>query len=350
MSHRFFRPSVYALSALIILLVCAMLFFSAGAETVRYDQSFFDVFDTFSRISIYSNDQQKAADWLAFAYNELLTYHKLYDIYNEYDGMTNLCTLNRTAAKAPVEVDDRILALLRYSKDMYALTDGRTNIAMGSVLSLWHDARTAGISNPETAALPDMAALEEAAKHTSIEALVIDEQSKTVYFADPDLKLDVGAIAKGYATEQVAQVLMERGVDSALLSIGGNIRAIGIRGDGQVYHAAVQNPDLSDENQTLLVLPLNGQSLVTSGSYQRFYVVDGKEYHHIIDPDTLMPAEYLWSVTILTVDAGLADSLSTALFTMPLEEGQAFVASRDDVEAVWVLHDGTIVTSGGVAQ
>ena len=330
-----------------MLLLTGLLPSAALGETTRYKSSFFDVFDTYSEIIVYTQSEAEAQTALQNAHNELLAYHQLFDIYNSYEGINNLKTVNDQAGLAPVTVDQRIIDLLLFAKDMYTQTDGRMNIAMGSVLSIWHDYRTAGIDDPVNAALPGMEELQAAAAHTDISRLIIDDEANTVFLSDSAMRLDVGAVAKGYAVERVAQQMIADGVTSALLSIGGNVRAIGIRGDGASWRVSVQNPDLTATDQTLTTVDLTNLSLVTSGSYQRYYTVDGKTYHHIIDPDTLMPATYLWAVSVVTEDSGLADALSTALFTLSVEEGQALLQRFPGVEALWVNLDGTLVRSAG---
>lgn len=339
------------LAVLIVLVVGVALLpqRSGTSDLVRYQTSFFDVFDTYSEVTVYAATETLAQAEADKAHAALVEYHQLYDIYNDYEGLANLKTVNDQAGAAPVAVDERIIGLLTYAKEMEQKTNGRMNIAMGSVLSIWHDYRTAGLADPESAALPSLAELQAAAEHTNIEDLIIDAEAGTVFLADPALQLDVGAIAKGYATEQVAQMLLADGVQNALLSIGGNVRAIGTKSDGSLWRVNIQNPDLTAENQSLFTLSLTNLSLVTSGSYQRYYTVDGKQYHHIIDPDTLFPAEYLWSVSVITEDSALADALSTALFTLPVEQGQALLANFDSVEALWVTPDGTETETDGFA-
>ena len=316
----------------------------ATAETAgpqRYQAPFLTLFDTVTTIVGYAGSK---ADFTATAqelHDELLEYHQLYDIYNDYEGMTNLKTVNDRAGQGPVAVDRKILDLLLFSKELYAETGGRVNIAMGSVLSLWHDAREAGIENPEAAALPDDDALKEAAAHTDIGAIQIDEEAGTVYFTDPELRLDVGAIAKGYAAQRVC----ENAPEGLLISIGGNVCATGPKPDsGQPWVVGIEDPD--DTSRYLHTLYVDNYAVVTSGDYQRYYTVDGVVYHHIIDPDTLYPARYWRAVTILCPDSGLADALSTALFTLPQAEGQALL-DRFDAEALWVQSDGTLVYSPG---
>lgn len=331
-----------------ILLLAALIFLPRGTqESKRYQTSFFDLFDTYSELIVYTADETKANSVLAAAKEELTAYNELYDIYNDYEGINNLKTVNDNAGIAPVTVDQRIIDLLLFGKEMYEKTGGRVNIAMGSVLAIWHDQRTAGLADPDNAALPDMTALEAAAQHTNIDDLIIDEEAMTVYLQDQGMQLDVGAIAKGFATERTARTMIQGGVESALLSVGGNVRAIGKRADGTDWQVGVQNPDLDAEETTLATVALDTMSMVTSGSYQRYYIVDGVAYHHIIDPDTLMPALYSQSVTILAEDSGIADALSTALFTVSAERGKEILEQFPGVEAMWVTLDGEMVKTDG---
>ena len=308
----------------------------------------FDYFDTVTTISGYA-ESKEAFDAIA---NEVLAelreYHRLFTIYHRFEGLENLCTINELVdgTHRTVTVDRRIIDMLLYAKEMHELTGGRVNIAMGSVLSIWHEYRTVGMSDPASAMLPPMDQLQAAAEHTDIQNLVIDEQNCTVTITDPQMRLDVGAIAKGYAVEMIAQKLESRGVTGYVLNVGGNVRTIGTKADGAPWMVGLENP-LDDGEDYLCYLGLSGQTLVTSGSYQRYYLVDGKRYHHIIHPDTLMPAEGLISVSVLTTHSGMADALSTALFCMTPEQGMALVQSLPDTEAHWVLSDGTKYETDG---
>ena len=332
----------------LVLLVCLLLTgCAASAETQRYTASFLDVFDTASQLVIYSDSQEEANRLAQLVHSELLRYHQIFDQYNDWPKVAGVYEANQKAAVQPVAVEPELFELLQFSKDMYTLTNGKTNIAMGSVLKLWHQAREDGLNHPESAYLPDVSALQSASEHTNPEALILDETKGTVFFADPELQLDLGAIAKGYAVERVAEQLEAEGVSGMLLSIGGNVRAIGVRPDGSPFSVGIQNPDLQSEQNHIAIVTLNNVSLVTSGSYQRFYTVNGQQYHHIIDPVTLMPARYLWAVSVITEDSGMADALSTALFNLPVEEGRQLIASIPDTEALWVLMDGTLIMSDG---
>lgn len=333
-----------------VCLLCALL--PACDETEpqlnKYSAYSFDWFDTATTIVGYAESQEAFDAMANEALERLGEYHQLYDIYKRYDGIENLCTVNDVVegAHRTVAVDRRIIDLLLYAREMYDKTDGMTNVAMGSVLKLWHDYRAVGMDDPADASLPPTEALTEAAQHTDIQKLVIDEGAGTVTLTDPQMRLDVGAIAKGYATEQVAKWLEEQGVSGWLLNVGGNVRAVGEKPDGTPWTVGLENPE-DTSAEYLAYLQLTDEALVTSGSYQRYYIVDGKSYHHIIHPDTLMPAEGYLSVSVICPDSGMGDALSTALFCMSVEDGKALVEALPDVEALWMTSDGVQTVSDG---
>lgn len=310
-------------------------------ELTRYEATFLQLFDTKTTIVAYTNDKEKFAQHSKLIYDTLNEYHQLYDIYNSYEGINNIKTINDNAGKAPVKVDKRIIDLLKFSKEWYERTDGKVNVAFGAVLRIWHDYRERGMQDPDSAELPPMERLEEAARHTDINKMIINEEESTVYLADPEMSIDVGAVAKGYAAEQVSRIAFEAGFKSGLISVGGNVRAIGAKGAGQdPWNVGIQNPEEDQDQPNLHILNITDASLVTSGIYERYYTVDGTNYHHIIDPDTLFPSVGYKSVSILCRDSGMADALSTAVFNMDIDQGMRLIESLDGAEAFWVLSDG----------
>ena len=310
----------------------------------KFSTTYLDYFDTVSVIVGFDTDEEAFNKNCNFIRQQLSEYNNL---YKSYEGVNNLFTVNENAGVAPVKVDSRVIELIDYCKYVYELTNGQVNIAMGSVLSIWHDYRTEGNENPETATLPMLDELNKAAEHTDFSKIVINRENSTVFLEDSDMSLDVGAVAKGYATEQIAKELIEQGVTNYTLNIGGNIRTIGGKADGTPWTAAVTNPDTNSTTQSIMTVKLNGQAFVTSGSYQRYYEVDGKRYHHIIDGKTLFPKNEFSSVSILSNDSGLADALSTALFNMSYEEGKNLIFNIDGVEALWVTDTYEIFYSDG---
>ena len=345
-------PKLLSLAlSLCLLLSCIFLPSCAGRtpKLEKYSAYSFDYFDTVTTVTGYA-ESQAAFDEVANAVlAELEAYHRLFTIYHRFDGLENLCTVNELVdgQHRVVTVDRPIIDLLLYAKEMYTTTDGRVNIAMGSVLSIWHDYRTLGMADPSAAELPPMDTLQAAALHTDINCLVIDEEASTVHITDPAMRLDVGAVAKGYAVEMAARSLEEKGITGYVLNVGGNVRTVGSKADGDAWIVGIENSADDEERPYLAYLGLSGSSLVTSGSYQRYYFVDGKKYHHIIDPETLMPSEGFTSVSILTKSSADGDALSTALFCMSYEEGLALIESLPDTEAMWVFSDGREMTSSG---
>ncbi len=331
--------------ALVLMLSCLV-----GCSTQRTpkEKSYISYFDTFATVASYAGDSK--ADFTAncAAVEALFSrFHQLLDIYNAYEGVNNLYTVNQMAGIAPVAVDDALIELLLYAKEVHTLTGGETNLVLGAVLSLWHDCRETALDGGE-AVLPDAAALEEASKHVSIDCLVIDEEAKTVFLTDAAASLDVGAIGKGYVVERAAALLAARGATGYVLNVGGNLRTVGTKPDGEAWVTGITDP-LGGE-ALIARLALSDAAMVTSGHYERYYTVAGNRYHHIIDKDTLYPARGFASVTVYAADSGLADALSTALFCMTYEEGVALLSTLPDTDALWVTETGEIKMTEGMRQ
>lgn len=318
----------------------------------KYNDAFFDTFDTEVKLEIHAKSDEEFEKYKEIVRNDFERYHGLFNTFDDYKE-ANLKTVNENAGKEPVKVSEEIMDLLEYSMDLISTYGDKTNIGFGSVLKIWHSHMEEGRDNPEKASLPDMKELEEAKTHASLENLVLDEENSTVFLKDEKMQLDVGAIAKGYAAEKAINHIESAGCESAIISAGGNIKTLGkpkIKGRAK-WGIGLENPDFRREegqDQILDVVYGTDISVVTSGDYQRFYTVDGKNYHHIIDPETLMPADYYKDVTVITKDSGFADFLSTTVFLMPLEEGKKFVESLDGVEAMWVDKNKNIIYTEGM--
>ena len=308
---------------------------------------YFSYFDTVSYIYDYSGDSAERFDDRSADVSHILEeYHRLFDIYHEYADVTNLCTLNRLAGGDPVPVDERLIDFLLYAKEMHDLTSGQMNVMLGSVLQLWHESREAASDHSREASIPTEEALQEASLHTGISLLEINREEGTVRISDPEASIDVGALGKGYATEMAAKWLEEQGALGYVLNIGGNIRIIGTRPDGTGWKTGIRDP-ADPDGEFALNIRIADTACVSSGIYERFFVADGKRWHHIIDPDTLYPAEWYSAITVITKDSALADALSTALFCMNYEESSLLVDRLDGVEACWIFSGGEIRCSEG---
>ena len=328
-----------------------LLFITAGlcscgnsSSPQKSTRVFYEYFDTVTEITAFGETDEEFDRITDEIENILKEYHRLVDIYNEYSGTNNLCTVNKKAGKEAVKVSGALLDLGEYGITAYGITKGKTNIALGAVTRLWHDAREDG------AALPAENELKEAAKHCNIEDIVIDREKGTLFLRDEKMSLDMGALAKGYACEKAAEYLEENGKTGYALNLGGNLRVTGKKPGGEFWTAGIQNPDLLSDQAYINVVYLKLPALVTSGSYMRYFTVEGKTYHHIIDPDTLYPKNDFKSVSVLCGNSALADVLSTALFNMSLEEGKALISSMENVYVLWVDKDGKVHYSEGFEE
>ena len=315
--------------------------------------TYLDVFDTVTTITAYTVDANEFAALSDRIHSELVRYHRLFDIYHEYSELYNACSLNRETGdrlngikvrEGSRQIPAELYNLLKKSVEFYNLTDGRVNIAMGPVLSKWHEAREYSLENPDKAYVPDYAELTALREHCGIENLVL-KQDNYILVSDIEASFDLGAVAKGYATEMVAQMLEKDGYTGILLNVGGNVRAVGAPPKG-AWNIAIE----SSESSIAGTVRVTHEAVVTSGDYQRFYTVNGKKYCHIIDSETLYPAENCSSATVICDDSGLADALSTALFIMKPDEAIAFAETLEDVEALIVRKDGTVLKTSGFAS
>lgn len=308
----------------------------------KYTHQGFYGFDTVTRIIGYEESEEdfsKRVDWIT---QRLLDYHELFTSFTEVEGLLNVYEINQKAAKERLKVDEDIYNLLEFSLQIAEESEGSFNPCIGTVSNLWRAAMSEANANPEEAALPEAKDLEEAAKHISYQKLKLYPENRELSFEDEILQLDVGAIAKGYALELVMREMEEAGISHYTISIGGNVKALGAKPPGEPWKIGIQDP--FDADDILGALEIKHKSVVTSGIYERFFTYEGERYHHIIDPDTLYPSKYYSSVTIIVEDSGVADALSTALFNMDREAGEA-LAKKYGADVIWVTNDGEVFKS-----
>lgn len=328
---------------MLAVLLFAALFVSAqpawSEAYQKYNTTFFGTFDTVVSFTAYTETQEDFDAFAELVEAEMNRLHRVFDAYHAYEGVHNLYALNNSAAQAPTSVEPELFALLQQVGQWRSLYGDLLNPALGAVLGLWHDAREDG------SRLPDTRSLQEAASHTDYADVVLDASGQTVFYTDPALTLDLGAVAKGYAAQLVADKLRAAGLTSFLLNAGGNVVCGDAPLDGRpAWTIAIEDIDGIQIRQKIRVSNL---AVVTSGDYQRYYVVDGARYHHLIDPDTLFPANYVHAVTILHPDSGLADFLSTTAFLLPYDQSRALIDGIDGAEGFWVLMDGTDAATDG---
>ena len=313
--------------------LCALaLLLSGCAGPQKRQYAFYGAFDTVIRLTSYTSDAAAFRALCERAEAEFLRLDAIFDRFEPHEGVNGVWALNHARGEA-IAAEPELIELLSLAQEWYAACS-RVNVAMGAVTGIWHAARESG-------ALPSREALEAAAAHTDFSLVEIQPAAGTVRLKDPDMSLDLGAVAKGYAAGKVAR---ELGEENLLIDAGGNIVALGRPGDGRAaWDIGVSNP----EGGTLCVVPISNGCAVTSGGSLRYFTVDGVRYHHIIDPDTLYPADLYQQVTVFCPDSALADWLSTSAFLLEYESSRALVESVG-AQGIWILPDGEIRASSGI--
>lgn len=314
-----------------IIFALFFLLLMCGCRQEKYTTEYLDVFDTYSTITIYTNKKDEFDEITKELHAKLLNLNKQFDIYNNYKDINNIKTINDNAGIKPVKVQPETLELIKAGKYAYEKTNKTVNIAMGSVLNIWHNYRENALNN-NVYAIPTNAELIEASKHTDINSIVIDENNSTIFIKDKYTSIDVGAIAKGYAADYAVKYLKSKGIKVALINLGGNVIAINDK-DKESFKTGVVSPDNNDEY--IYSFDLSNQSAVTSGNYQRYYDYNGKRYHHIIDSKTLFPSENNKEVTVVTNSSLEGDMFSTALFILPYDEGIK-LAKSNNLKVMWI--------------
>lgn len=304
-------------------MTAAVVFSSGCSLESKYDCEFFAM-DTVMTINAYGSKSESA---VKAAQNEINRLDKLLSVQNKN---SEIFKLNQSKK---MTVSEDTLTLITRSKGIYTLTDGAFDITCEPLIREW--GFYSGLENK----VPSQKAIETALEGVGAEHIKIKDSTVTL---DDNTSLDLGGIAKGYASHKAAEILKDNGVTSALMSLGGNVRAVGSKPDGESWSVAVTDPD--DNSRSIGTLKISDKAVVTSGGYQRYFEENGQTYHHIIDTKTGYPADSgLKSVTIVSDDDALADALSTALFVMGLEKSGKFYSENSSLfGAVFITDKGEI--------
>ena len=243
------------------------------------------------------------------------------------DGQTTPYPVSGTADTWHISED--LASLLSEGLDITRESDGAFDIAIAPLTSLWD-------FTAEDPKVPDDAAIQKALPLCSSDGVTIDGQDITL--PSDDIQFDVGAIAKGYIADRLKDFLVKKGVNSAIINLGGNVLCIGSKPDGTPFKVGIQKP-FADRNETEAVMDITGKSVVSSGIYERCFKQNGKLYHHILNPQTGYPYDNgLISVTIISDQSVDGDALSTTCFALGLEDGLKF-AEKKGVQAVFITED-----------
>lgn len=315
---------------LVALLLSLSLLFGCQTQPKQLARTDY-LLDTVVTLTLYGAGE----DDLDAAFAEI---RRLNGLLDAYSPDSDLGKLQAAAGKEPVALSPETMALLVFAKEMYARTGGYLDVTVGPLIDLW-DIRNGGHypTEEELAAALDLLDMDD---------LMLDEANGTAYLVRSGMRVDLGALAKGYIADRVKTLLLDRGVKSGVIDLGRNILLIGEKPGMAPFSIGIQSPGAAGE--LLRVLSLRDRSLVTSGTYERYFEHEGRRYHHVLDPFTGFPTDRdLVAVTVLSDSSLWGDALSTACLLLGVDDGLALIDSIPEAEALFVLTDGSVVTSSG---
>lgn len=299
--------------------------------------------DTVIDIKLYSDNEEDAQIIMSEIERIYKYYHELTDRYNAYEGINNIYTINSTTEIKKLELNKDLYNILDYSKTWYNKSNGLFNVNIGSLTNLWKTYRDNKSGMPSVVELNSISALD-------INHIVLYDDYTIL---TGNVNIDLGGIAKGYATEVVHHYLDSINMENYLINAGGTVLA-GKNIDTETFTVGIQDPDnaasIMKDGDKEIKLKISNAIITSSGGYERFYEFEGVKYHHIIDSKTKMPANYMKSVSVITDDAMLGDVLSTTLFLMSIEDGQEYIKQFDNVEAIWYSNDNQVIKSDGISK
>lgn len=292
--------------------------------------------DTLIKISAYGPGASEAIDACFERLGEI-------DVkMNARASDSEVAAINEAAGEHSVQVSPDTFFVIKRGLYFSELSGGRFDITVGPLVNLW------GIGT-DRARVPEKSEIEEALNLINYNDVLVDEDQKTVMLKRPGMAIDLGAIAKGYAADEVIRILKERGIKSAVADLGGNVYVLGKKPNGQPWKIGIQDP-FELRGDIFATVEASDKTLVTSGVYERYFEEGGKRYHHLLDTSTGYPVDNgLVSVTIISDSSMDADALSTTVFSLGLEQGMQLVESLPDVEAVFVTKDKEVYVSSGMS-
>ena len=330
------KISICILGVLVLILVVVLVI--NALNTREYSKNFFYM-DTYIDVKIYTTGEKKANR----AFSEIDNIYKTYDaLTNKYvEAEYGLYNLNHGAS----EIDYRLYKIIEKGYLWYEKSDGLFNIAIGNVTDIWKKYREAGTGVPTLDELKGVSSSISNVLINETRSDIEDKKVKDSVKLSNGVTLDLGAIAKGYTTELVGEYLKSVGINKYIINAGGNVLVGNYPKLGK-YKIGIQDPN---SDGIFKVVKGENIAVVTSGSYQRNYTYDGVTYNHIIDPNTLFPANNMLSVTVIAKSSGDADALSTILFLMDVDKGMEFIKDYD-AEAIWYLNNGEVKTTEGISK
>lgn len=287
--------------------------------------------DTLINITVYSEDKEKGQKALEEAFG---AFERLHNATNRFQNNNQTATasndvvkINENAGIKPVSVSADTINMIERSNYFAGTAGGAFDVTIGPLMDLW------GFGKTEQH-VPSDEEINRALGLVDYNKVQVDRNNMTVLLSQPGMGLDLGGVAKGYATDEAVKVLREMGIQHAMINAGGNVYALGSKPDGSPWRVGVQDP--RGAKGIIAILFLKDQAAVTSGDYQRYFEQEGVRYHHIINPSTGKQARDVMQTTVVTKSATDADILSTTLFVLGAENGMNFVRELPDTGAIFI--------------
>jgi thiamine biosynthesis lipoprotein len=316
-------------------LVCLLLFIFSTYVNAEWQTEDAAIMGTTIRVEVWHEDESVRQQGVDKVLAEMERVNRLMSPYIE---QSQLSKINKYAHEGPVEVDKDLFELIEKSQEFSRLTNGAFDITYASVGHLYNYRKEIKPTEEEIAAAKLL---------IDYKNLVLDKDQLSVRFLKYGVKIDLGGIAKGFAVDQSIQHLQDLGIQHALVSAGGDTRLLGDR-RGRAWLVGIRDPE--DTKKVIVMLPLQDEALSTSGDYERFFIEDGKKYHHIIHPTTGNSAGDVRSASILASDSTTTDALSTSIFVMGPNKGLELLNSLEGVEGVIVDQKGKLYYSEGLER
>ena len=289
---------------------------------------------TIVTITVYSESEQKAKAAIDATYNELDRLGRLLNFYSE-DSEVSI--INRFSGIKPVKVSTDTLDVIDRALYISRSTDGAFDITIGPIVKLW---------DFEKKNLPGEKAIKEKLYLVNYRNVVVDKANSTVFLRKKGMQIDLGGIEKGYAAERAAEVLKKNGITAGIIAVGGEVKPFGTKPDGGIWRVGVKNPHQKDKNDEIIaIVKLADEAISTSGGYEKFFIKDGKLYHHILDPATGYPVYECQSVSVIGKNA--PDGFPTGIFVLGPQKGLK-ILKKLGLDGIIIDKSGEILTTEGI--
>ena len=299
-----------------------VLFTSCSKSEDQPQAQSFIMLGTVCRITIYDKPTEEA---FSAAFSRIREIEQKMSLHSE---TSEIAKINAASGREAVQVSEETFRVIDKALQIAHLSEGAFDITIGPLVKAW------GIGGDDARRPSDeeLALLLPLIDYTMVE---LDHQARTVYLPKTGMALDLGGIAKGYAADEAARVLRSFGIERAIINLGGNVLTMGTKQDGSLWRIGIQDPE-SSRGEYAMIVQLDDTSLVTSGPYERFLLLDGEFYHHILDTKTGLPIDSdFTSVSIITKNSMLADALSTSVYALGLDKGMKLLNELDEVEGLF---------------